>query len=252
MLDSFTISESKDLLMLLLICLLLIRMGAFTFLFKVISGVGFRSEKLKTQSNHSFETQIYRLLKGINVTSIDDAKLIEENIKKGRFIRTSFWFSGFFGPMGHKNFIGFDFILVSFIFAFSAIYGVNLITDTLLNYKNGYATFSQQGNKIYVSPENIYNKNSGILIDKTHCAQYQSSLPQIYDDACGYVTSTSKTKVKTLLKAIENERNKAIDSIITGLCFLAVSTMLFLGFIIFNSLNKEICNIKSSIKNDGT
>ncbi|MHA7846183.1 hypothetical protein [Serratia sp. D1N4] len=255
MFDSFTTDESKALLMFLFVCLLITRMGGFAFLFQIILRVlrvDFRSEKLKKYNDNAFDTQIYRLLNGINVACVDDAKLIEENIESGRLRRTSFWFTGFFGPMGHKKIIGFDFILVSFVFTLSVIHGITLLTNTILNYKIGYATFNLKHERLYISTDEIYNKNAEIIIDKKHCSQYKYALSNIYDEACDYITPTSKEKSNALIDAIENERKNAITSLLIGLSFLCMAITLLLGFITFNSLNKEICNIKDNVANSVT
>lgn len=255
MLDFFITDKSKDLLLTIFISLVVIRVGGFSFLFRLtfkLLRVEFQNEKLKKHNQNSFEAQMYRFINGINVTCAKDGALIEENIENGTIQRSSFWLTGFFGPIGYKRLMRVELLFIGIIFLTCIAFGAILLHNSISDYKKGYAHFDLTGEKIYISPENIYDKIKNKTTTKENCYIQKDTLSNTYIEACSYLTPTSKDKSKELIDAIENEKKNTKIFELTGFSFIFIALLLFLGFLQYISLNRKICNIKDNIKNDVT
>ncbi len=161
MFDSFVTDKIKDLLLIVFISLVIIRVGGLSFLLRLVLRVlrvDFRCDKLKKYNDQFYDAQIYRLFNGINVACTEDAVLIEENISNEIFRRSSFWFTGFFGPIGHKRLVRIEIAFITFIFIVSIVFGAFLLISSAYNYQKGYVAFSFENETIYIPPENTYDK----------------------------------------------------------------------------------------------
>ena len=255
MFDSFITDKSKDLLLLVFISLVIIRVGGFSFLFRLVLRVlrvDFRCDKLKKHNDQFYDAQMYRLLNGINVACTEDAVLIEENISNGKFKRSSFWFTGFFGPIGHKRLVRIEIAFISVIFIVSIVFGAFLLISSAYNHQKGYVAFSFENETLYISPENIYDKTKKIKTNKEGCNKYKDTAPNIYTEACEYLTPTSKENSETLNNEIAKERRNILTFTAVGFGFMLIALMLLGGFIQYISLNKIICDIKDSLGNNGS
>lgn len=255
MLDSFITDKSKDLLLIIIISLIVIRVGGFSFLFRLILKllrIEFQNEKLKKHNQNSFEAQMYRFINGINVTCAEDGALIEENIENGKIQRSSFWLTGFFGPIGYKRLMRIDLLFIGVIFLTCIVFGAALLFNSISDYEKGYVKFNLVGEKVYISPENIYDKIKNKKTTKENCNTQKSPLSKTYIEACSYLIPTSKEKSKELIDAIANEKKNTKIFELTGSLFMLIALFLSLGFVQYNILNKKICDIKDNIKNDVT
>ncbi|HEJ8088343.1 TPA: hypothetical protein SMI57_001356 [Serratia liquefaciens] len=251
MLESFITDKSKDLLLIIFLTLAVIRVGGFSFLFRLILKllkIEFTHEKLKKQNQKTFEAQMYRFINGINIQCVEDGALIEENIESGKIQRSSFWFTGFFGPIGYKRLVRIELLLIGSIFFICIILGAALLYNSISDYKKGYVHFNLADEEIYISTENIYDKNKNKTTTKDICNTQKESLSNTYIEACSYLPPTSEEKSKELNEAIETEKKNTKLFELTGFIFIFIAVLLLLGFLQYISLNKKICDIKDNLK----
>ncbi|MGP2543352.1 hypothetical protein [Yersinia sp. 2541 StPb PI] len=241
-----TTDLAKDILFFTLIILTIIRMGGISFLLRLflkILRVDFSDDRLKKHNNDIFNVQIYRFLTGAHLKNIDDVILVTKGIEKGKFNRFSFFFSGFFGPLGDKRKVNFEIVLMFLFIAALFILSITMICNKPYH-KNGYATYNYRGDEIMISSSRIYDTKKKEYLRKEYCEAIKTSKESIYTGACDYLVTTTPEKRNELINAIRDERVAAYIYTFVSMSFFLISVLLGVGFYNFICLNRILCDIK--------
>lgn len=204
--------------------------------------IDYTDKRFDSYDEELYNLNLFRLKQGVNVSSLDDALIVNNALHGGQIEKKLLWFSGFFGPIGVKRTMRVDSIVVPLYAIFIILLGISLLYS-LPPSKSGYATYNSNP-PMLISLYNVYDSTNKNYFNKIDCLALKQDASQALKRSCNYITSTDETIRSELKDGIESEKMAKEIVAFVIISALMLGSMLTLGFSHFMHLNTIVCDLK--------
>ncbi|MBU9847158.1 hypothetical protein [Rahnella ecdela] len=237
----------KILLFLAVVWIIWVRVPDISFFIRIFTKIfrlNFTDARFIKYDNDLHNLHLFKLIHGINVSSLDDALIVNNALKDKIIKRKLLWFSGYFGEVGVKRELRGDTFFTSLIAFVFIIFSLGMLLS-LSSFKYGYASYADANTpKLLISTYNILDTGNQKTYNKKACTTLKENESQYIKDACNYLTTSDvdlKEELKHYISKEERDLKIAIAFIIT---FLVSGFVLLIGARNFYKLNNIVCDLK--------
>lgn len=204
--------------------------------------INYTDNRFDSYDEELYNLHLFKLKQGINVSSLDDAFIVNNALHGGKIERKLLWFSGFFGPVGVKRTMRGDAIAVPCYAIFIMLFGISILFN-LPPSKSGYATYNSNP-PMLISLYGVYDPTNNNYFNKTDCLALKQDDNHALKSSCNYIISNDEVIRSELKAGIESE--KTVKKIIAFVVIsaLMLGSILILGFSRFKHLNTIVCDLK--------
>ncbi|TBM30347.1 hypothetical protein [Hafnia paralvei] len=230
--------------------IVIMKTGGISFLFRVfirIFKLSYNNSVLQKSENTAYDLQLFNILYGANVRSINDAKIIQSEMNAGRIQRFEILFSsiyGFIGDRKRSNIFYSFFIAAIFIFTLFSIASFYIISGQ----KIGYYRISIEDQVEFISLNYITDDYDLTWFDKSSCRQLLEHstlpIPSARFFSCSQLLKSDEDGGHYLSKKIEENDFNYRLFFWGGIFYLLYSVYLSIGLFNFHRVNKYILKIK--------